>query len=197
MPARNEGGGDANTSFNLKVKIVSARISKNTHSVTLSRLRKPAFRLDYNTTAWDAAPPSESPSDQQITSNVGSTPFKNSWNPHFNAKTHFTISINSQIEFRVVADCDPAVVVGYSRFAVRDALRNHGNSLDDTAFTLDINALPSDRTSDGEAVGLIGKLYLQISANSRAVSAAIVASNLSRSPSAHSTGSVCASPVLS
>ncbi|VDM01522.1 unnamed protein product [Schistocephalus solidus] len=169
--------------------VVSARINKNTHSVILSRLRRPSFRLDYNTTAWDAPPPSESPSNQQITSNVGSTAFKNTWNPHFNAKTHFTISINSQIEFRVIADCDPPVVVGYSRFAVRDALQNHGNSLDDTAFTLDINSLPSDRTTEGEAVGLIGKLYLQISANSRAVSAAIVATNLARSPSAQSAGS--------
>nr|VZI44916.1 unnamed protein product [Spirometra erinaceieuropaei] len=165
MPAHHEGSGDANTTFNLKVKIVN-----------------------YNTTAWDAPPPSESPTNQQITSNVGSTATKNTWNPHFNAKTHFTISINSQIEFRVVADSDPPVVVGYSRLAVRDALRNHGNSYD-TAFTLDINSLPSDRTTEGETVGFIGKLYLQISANSRAVSAAIVATSLSRSPSAQSTGS--------
>ena len=117
--------------------VVNVKLNKHNRSSALSRIRSPAFRVDFNTTTWDAPPPSDNPSNtQHMTSNRGVTSVKSGWSLHFNSKTHFNISINSHIEFRVVslssahasANGGSGLVVGYSRLAIQNALRNHGNS---------------------------------------------------------------------
>ncbi|VDD74522.1 unnamed protein product [Mesocestoides corti] len=189
MPTHQDNG-EVHSTFKLKVKILSAKIHKHNRSNALSRLRGPLFRVDYNTTTWDAPPPSDCPTNtQHMTSNRGMTPTKSGWSPHFSSKTHFTISTNSQIEFRVVSQSaahmnhnnGSGLVVGYSRLSVRDALRHHGNSLEDVSFALDILPLPGDTTTDGSTPSALGTLYLSLSASSRAVNAALVAAHLSRS----------------
>ena len=117
--------------------VVSAKLNKHNRSSVLSRLRSPAFRVDFNTTTWDAPPPSSNPTNtENMTSNRGVSYVKTGWSLHFNFRTHFNISINSHIEFRMVslssnhasANNGSGLVVGYSRLAIGNALRNHGNS---------------------------------------------------------------------
>lgn len=79
------------------------------------------------------------------------------------------------------------VVIGYCRLSVRDALRQHGNCLDETAFSLDISPLPSDQPTDGQTISTLGTLNLILNASTRAINAALVASNVSQRPSPSAT----------
>ncbi|VDM34112.1 unnamed protein product [Hydatigera taeniaeformis] len=191
MPSQEENS-QANTSFKLKVKIVSAKLHKHTRSTALSRIRNPTFYVEFNTTSWDAPPPSDSPTNtDHITSNRGSTSAKTGWTPHFNSRTNFNININSHIEFLIVSQASvhaslnngAGLVVGYSRLGIRDALRNHGNNLEDAAFALDILPLPTDQSVDGTTLTSLGTLNLLLTASARAVNAAIVAVNINQRPS--------------
>ncbi|CDI97827.1 NEDD4 E3 ubiquitin protein ligase WWP1 [Echinococcus multilocularis] len=188
MPSQ-EVCGQANMTFKLKVKIASAKLHKHTRSTALSRIRNPIFRVEFNTTSWDAPPPSDSPRNtEHVTSNRGVTAIKTGWNPHFNSRTNFNININSHIEFLIVSQASvhaslnggTGLVVGYSRLGIRDALRNHGNNLDDAAFSLDILPLPTDQCVDGNTLPSLGTLSLFLTASATAVNAAIVAANINQ-----------------
>ncbi|EUB59451.1 Signal recognition particle protein [Echinococcus granulosus] len=178
--------------------VASAKLHKHTRSTALSRIRNPIFRVEFNTTSWDAPPPSDSPTNtEHVTSNRGVTATKTGWNPHFNSRTNFNININSHIEFLIVSQASvhaslnggTGLVVGYSRLGIRDALRNYGNNLEDAAFSLDILPLPTDQCVDGNTLPSLGTLSLFLTASATAVNAAIVAANINQrsfSPSGYS-----------
>lgn len=61
--------------------------------------------------------------------------------------------------------------------------------VDNAAFSLDINPLPSDQPTDGQTISTLGTLNLLLSASTRAINSALVAGNISQRPSV----SVCPS----
>ncbi len=62
--------------------------------------------------------------------------------------------------------------------------------VEDVAFALEILPLPNDSSTDGSPLTTLGTLNLSLTASARAVNAAVIAGNMTRSISNASTSSV-------
>ncbi|CAL8069596.1 unnamed protein product [Calicophoron daubneyi] len=113
------------------------------------------------------------------------TNFQRGLHLRFDHSATIRVNVNKILEFRLVArhhTADSGVVVGYSRLVIKTAAESCGNKLEEKSFDLDIQPLPSNRQAFNSGVYTLGKLTVQLTADTNRLREALSGGNLIMQP---------------